>query len=610
MSNLIQIKRSTSTAAPTSLSAGELAYSNSSQVIYIGSTDAGATIVPIGGVRRPGVLTANQALVANTTSGIDQVITTQLTLSANATAPGALSANGGTGTSGFVLFSGGPTTNAYWGSVSGLSVNSAAQYSWTNTHSFSGNVSFSSNVAVSGNAVFTGPNVYIQSTNTTIANVTFAGTNTVFTSNTTVGGTNAYATANTTLAGTNTVISSNVSLTGANLYVTGTNAYFTSNTTLAGTNTVISSNTTVGGTLATVTANATFSGANVSVTGTNAYFTSNTTLAGTNTVISSNVSLSGANVYVTGTNTYFGSNVAFNANSAFGGALHSVTSTNTNITSNTTLAGTNTVVSSNVSLTGANLYVTGTNAYFLSNTTVAGTNTVVTSNTTLSGANVYITSGNVAITGNTTIGGTNTVVTSNTLFTGSVAVQGNLTVTGTLTTIDTINLQVKDNFILTADQNNLATTDIVDFGIVGVANSAAGNMYYGLGRIASSNVFQMFNTATAPGLGTITGQTTMPLQAYLLPYGAGGAFVVNAQSVAITANNTVNVNITANSITLNTPLAATSGGTGLNTYTAGDMVYSSATNVLAKLAIGTSGYVLQVNSSNRPEWNTLDGGTF
>ena len=73
MANQLQIKRSALTAAPGSLVAGELAYSNTTQVLYIGSTDGG-TVVPIGGFRAPGTLTANQALVANSTSGINRVI--------------------------------------------------------------------------------------------------------------------------------------------------------------------------------------------------------------------------------------------------------------------------------------------------------------------------------------------------------------------------------------------------------------------------------------------------------------------------------------------------------------------------------------------------------
>ena len=54
----------------------------------------------------------------------------------------ALYSNGSTGTSGQVLTSTG--TGTYWSTVSG-GVNTAAQYTWTNTHTFTANVSFTGN---------------------------------------------------------------------------------------------------------------------------------------------------------------------------------------------------------------------------------------------------------------------------------------------------------------------------------------------------------------------------------------------------------------------------------------------------------------------------------
>ena len=69
MANLIQIKRSEATATPTLLANGELAWSGNSNVLFIGSNSA---VTAIAGIRNPGTLTANQALVANSTSGIDK----------------------------------------------------------------------------------------------------------------------------------------------------------------------------------------------------------------------------------------------------------------------------------------------------------------------------------------------------------------------------------------------------------------------------------------------------------------------------------------------------------------------------------------------------------
>ena len=74
MAGTIQIKRSSNTATPTVLDFGELAWSSNSGTISIGREDGDtANLVAIGGIRTPGTLAANQALVANSTSYINEV---------------------------------------------------------------------------------------------------------------------------------------------------------------------------------------------------------------------------------------------------------------------------------------------------------------------------------------------------------------------------------------------------------------------------------------------------------------------------------------------------------------------------------------------------------
>lgn len=107
MANLIQIKRSTNSAVPSSLGEGELAFSSNGDILYIGAADGANTVTAIAGSRNPGTLTANQALVANSTLGIDKVITANLV-------PTNLQANGSFGTDGQVLFSN-STGGVYWG---------------------------------------------------------------------------------------------------------------------------------------------------------------------------------------------------------------------------------------------------------------------------------------------------------------------------------------------------------------------------------------------------------------------------------------------------------------------------------------------------------------
>lgn len=66
----IKIKRSLTTSIPASLDDGGLAYTANGDVLFVGSN---GNIVPIGGMRNPGVLTANQSLVVNSSSYIDKI---------------------------------------------------------------------------------------------------------------------------------------------------------------------------------------------------------------------------------------------------------------------------------------------------------------------------------------------------------------------------------------------------------------------------------------------------------------------------------------------------------------------------------------------------------
>ena len=78
----IQIKRSVNTATPTSLETGELAWSTNSQQIFIGN---GSAVVAVAGVRTPGTLTANQAIVVDANSFLDEIKTGGLTLTTSGT---------------------------------------------------------------------------------------------------------------------------------------------------------------------------------------------------------------------------------------------------------------------------------------------------------------------------------------------------------------------------------------------------------------------------------------------------------------------------------------------------------------------------------------------
>ena len=74
-----------------------------------------------------------------------------------------------------------------------------------------------------------------------------------------------------------------------------------------------------------------------------------------------------------------------------------------------------------------------------------------------------------------------------------------------------------------------------------------------------------------------------------------GTFTVNAQG-QLTAAASTSIAINGNQITAGT-VGVGYGGTGLASYTAGDLLYASGTTALSKLALGTSGYVLTAGAS-------------
>ena len=173
MANLIQIKRSATNAVIPTLSPGELAFTQAGNTLFIGAPSDGSSIA-IGGQRTPGTLTANQALVANSTSGINRVITANLDVNI-VNVPGQ-----GSGTAGYVLSSNG-TSNVYWQSIAELSVNVDAQYVWTNSHTFQNSIFATTVNAASfttGNISTTGGSV----TNSTTIFVGNGSVNTLITS--------------------------------------------------------------------------------------------------------------------------------------------------------------------------------------------------------------------------------------------------------------------------------------------------------------------------------------------------------------------------------------------------------------------------------------------
>lgn len=572
MANLIQIKRSITNANPVGLANGELAFTANGNVLFIGSPN-GSTIA-IGGLRTPGVLTANQALVANTTGYLDKILVANL-------APTQIWANGSFGTSGQLLTSNG--SSLYWQTLAPSVVGSNTQ------------LQFNDGGALGADAGLT----YDKDTDT-LSVTSVIQTGTINAASHTVG---SGFTANSSGVFTNgTVNSQSFSIDG--LFVANSTGVFTTGTVNAA---VLSVGTSFSANATTVDIGMSTGIRASGGIGTNGQvLTSNGTTVlwttpanGTVTSIASGNGLAGGPITSTGTlSVQAGDGIVSNSAGVYVLA-------GTGVTVNATGVHIGQPVATTSNVTFADLTVNGNTKLGDAATDVityvgkVNTHILPSSNVTYNLGNAnerwgYLYAGNV----HSTFG----------YITGNLEVGGDLIVTGNLVTVNTSSLIVQDPLIYLAG-NNYAS-DLVDIGFVGNYFDGSTQRHAGVIRHADNEEFYIFdNYALEPNTNVIDILDPSFRLASLNTYLKSGALQSNSTTVSVTANSTVSVSLTANTLSLSTALAGNSGGTGINSVTNNAILVGNASNGYTQLTLGASGYVLQSNGTALV-YDILDGGSF
>jgi hypothetical protein len=572
--NKIQIKRSVANSVVSGLSNGELAFTQASNTLHIGLPD-GSGVLRIGGAQYPGTLTNSHALVANATGGIDKVITANAVITS-------LTANGSAGSNGQVLVTNG--TAVYWG---------------TGTSGSNTQVQFNDSGVANASAGFTFDKVTnnLSVSNTlNVANV-FA-TDTVNAATLSVGG---WVIANNGGVYTSGIVNADILAVGTNFranttqVIVGSGVGFSANGSLGSANQVLRSNGSSiywdndVGDISSITAGDGLTGGGS---------TGDITIdVGAGNGIEVNATTVAVKAGLDG-------GLVSNSTGVLVDAGTGVTVNSTGVSIGQPVGPSDSVIFANVvsgkATINGNVVLGATTSDLVSVNGLVNTDIIPSANLTYSVGNNtlrwdQVHAGNVhGVEGH---------------FDSSVYVGGDIFVTGNLVTTNVQSVIISDPMIYLAGNNY--SSDLVDIGFAANYYDGVTARHTGLYRDFTDGEYRLFTGSEQELSGNnhvnaaANGYTLAVLHSYL----NSGGLTTNSTSANLVANSTYAVGIVANTLTLSTALAGTEGGTGWKTTVNQSLLVGNSSNGYDRLALGTSGYVLQSNGTALV-YDVLDGGSF
>ena len=171
-------------------------------------------------------------------------------------------------------------------------------------------------------------------------------------------------------------------------------------------------------------------------------------------------------------------------------------------------------------------------------------------------------------------------------------------------------LQLKDRVLETASAPGTGTVTLLGASLgyqsFNTALTSGSTTYYTIADLGGANWEVGVGTFTSPNqlvrntvYSSSNGGSTVNFSS-----GTQNVFITypSSQSVNLDASNNVSpLGTVASGVWNGTAIVTTYGGTGLTSYTAGDLLYYTSGTALSKLGIGANGYILTSNGT-APTW--------
>jgi hypothetical protein len=178
-------------------------------------------------------------------------------------------------------------------------------------------------------------------------------------------------------------------------------------------------------------------------------------------------------------------------------------------------------------------------------------------------------------------------------------------------------LQLKDRVLETASAPGTGTVTLLGASLgyqsFNTALTSGSTTYYTIADLGGANWEVGVGTFTSPNqlvrntvYSSSGGGSTVNFSS-----GTQNVFITypSSQSVNLDASNNVSpLGTVASGVWNGTAIVTTYGGTGLTSYTAGDLPYYTSGTALSKLGIGTNGFILTSNGT-APVWSANTAAT-